>query len=429
MEIRFHHDFSHVRVHTDRQAAESARSINAVAYTAGKHVVLPQPVPAENSSGLRVVAHELAHVAQQAGTTVTGSLHLDARGESEADAAGKTEGVGAQATPATDAGIRRQVQNFAQTRASVLEELKHPMPVALYGLLDSLDTESRQKLRDDFEVSSAIRKLPEGVRLTIGRHLWFGHIVPSEVRALENAAAIHDLAKVRQGLAVLKQDREGKLGESLEIGNLKERLDYEFRGTRDAAAVHQEAEAALEFDWSAMHDFAMRSPRFRALEASVLRRNPGLRPGKGTATESNVAANYLSVERNLSVKGAVVRYAHELANFSLADQFDRVRGDAQAGRFATPHDCALARIDVELEANVIREQIAQQLGFEFDRTLASGLRQVAQAPSEKQRKQASDAVWQDLRKRAANPTTEHGRKVMPLYENICAGWMGQKQNP
>jgi hypothetical protein len=39
MEPRFGHDFSRVRVHTDEQAAESARSVNALAYTVSQHVV------------------------------------------------------------------------------------------------------------------------------------------------------------------------------------------------------------------------------------------------------------------------------------------------------------------------------------------------------------------------------------------------------
>lgn len=39
MEPRFGHDFSKVRVHTDAKAAESARAVNALAYTVGKDVV------------------------------------------------------------------------------------------------------------------------------------------------------------------------------------------------------------------------------------------------------------------------------------------------------------------------------------------------------------------------------------------------------
>src|SRR5437016_14309271 len=36
MELRFGHDFSQIRVHTAARAAESARAVNALAYTAGR---------------------------------------------------------------------------------------------------------------------------------------------------------------------------------------------------------------------------------------------------------------------------------------------------------------------------------------------------------------------------------------------------------
>jgi len=36
MESGFRHDFGNVRVHTDSKAAESARAVNALAYTAGQ---------------------------------------------------------------------------------------------------------------------------------------------------------------------------------------------------------------------------------------------------------------------------------------------------------------------------------------------------------------------------------------------------------
>jgi hypothetical protein len=428
MGTRFRYDFSHVRVHTDAKAAESARSINALAYTVGEHVVFGRQARPAGSGDLGLIAHELAHVVQQGGVSPAQPLRIEMQGEAEAEKAASQLGAGVHPAQAGRGGLCRQSQNYAQTRQSVLDELKHPMPVAIYGLLDSLDAEARQKLRDDLDVMAAVKKLPEGVRLTVARHLWFGSKVPPELRGLESAAEARDPARVRQGLAALKQQREGDL-DSIETGNIQEKLDYEFRGTPAAAGIHQEAVSALEFDWDAMHAFAMRSPRFRTLEASVLRRNPGLQPGKGSATESNVSANYLSVERNVSLRGAIVRYAHELANFSLEDDFAKVSSDARAGRYATPHACAMARIDVELQANIIREQIAQELGFEYDKTLASGLKQMGQSTNPDQRQQASDAVFQDLRNRAANPTTEHGRKVVPLYENICAGWMGQQHNP
>jgi|GEM_PF-6302161 len=58
----FGHDFGRVRVHVDSKAAESARIINAAAYTAGSHIVFG----AGNFPGKdALTAHELTHVIQQ----------------------------------------------------------------------------------------------------------------------------------------------------------------------------------------------------------------------------------------------------------------------------------------------------------------------------------------------------------------------------
>ena len=66
MESRLGADFSDVRVHTDSLAAESAGSINALAYTVGRDVVFgPGQFTSGNQVRQRLLAHELAHVIQQ----------------------------------------------------------------------------------------------------------------------------------------------------------------------------------------------------------------------------------------------------------------------------------------------------------------------------------------------------------------------------
>ena len=66
MEQRFGHDFSQVRVHTGGAAEQSARDINAQAYTVGNDVVFGAGLFAPQSiAGKRLIAHELTHVAQQ----------------------------------------------------------------------------------------------------------------------------------------------------------------------------------------------------------------------------------------------------------------------------------------------------------------------------------------------------------------------------
>ena len=65
-ESRLGHDFSHVRIHSDVKAAESAQAINAFAYTIGQDVVLGAGQYAPGSkAGRRLLAHELTHVVQQ----------------------------------------------------------------------------------------------------------------------------------------------------------------------------------------------------------------------------------------------------------------------------------------------------------------------------------------------------------------------------
>jgi hypothetical protein len=64
-EPRFGHDFGHVRLHTDPEAAASARSINALAYTAGPDIVFaPGQYSPESTVGRALLAHELTHVYQ-----------------------------------------------------------------------------------------------------------------------------------------------------------------------------------------------------------------------------------------------------------------------------------------------------------------------------------------------------------------------------
>jgi hypothetical protein len=70
-EPRFGHDFSQVRVHTDSNATQSARAVNARAYTVGRDIVFGggQYAP-ETHQGRRLLAHELTHTVQQ-GTHAT----------------------------------------------------------------------------------------------------------------------------------------------------------------------------------------------------------------------------------------------------------------------------------------------------------------------------------------------------------------------
>jgi|GEM_PF-2903773 len=83
-EPRLGGDFSNVRVHTDARAAESARSINALAYTVGRDVVFGagQYSP-DTIQGQKLLAHELTHVMQQGAHGPVAERRAIAGGRSE----------------------------------------------------------------------------------------------------------------------------------------------------------------------------------------------------------------------------------------------------------------------------------------------------------------------------------------------------------
>ncbi len=74
MESRFGADFSDVRVHTDGAAHESAKSVNAQAYTVGSNIVFQRDkYDPSSAGGQHMLAHELTHVVQQRSGPVEGT--------------------------------------------------------------------------------------------------------------------------------------------------------------------------------------------------------------------------------------------------------------------------------------------------------------------------------------------------------------------
>jgi len=118
-----------VRIHTDERAAASARALGAAAFTAGRSVVFDSDRYAPgNRDGAMLLAHELAHIAHNAGASQreSGVAPESARAEHHADraAAAALDGSGAREAvtslrdwgPAWD--IHRQVTR-TRTRGTV----------------------------------------------------------------------------------------------------------------------------------------------------------------------------------------------------------------------------------------------------------------------------------------------------------------------
>jgi len=115
MEPRFGHDFGRVRVHTDERAGESAKAVNAVAYTVGLDVVFaPGQYRPDSAQGRSLLAHELTHTIQQGsgnGRDISGASGVGDPSEHEAEQAARVINDGQAFQPIENGGplLARQV--------------------------------------------------------------------------------------------------------------------------------------------------------------------------------------------------------------------------------------------------------------------------------------------------------------------------------
>jgi len=142
MEPRFGHDFSRVRVHTDARAEKSAELLKARAYTVKDNVIFGagQFVPMTDG-GRRLIAHELAHVVQQASGASAqiqrmpseGTQDDMAQGQGEQAPSGQGTTQGIQDSPQADdpnpcAGWEQDPQSFSIALAKFFYGTDFPNP-------------------------------------------------------------------------------------------------------------------------------------------------------------------------------------------------------------------------------------------------------------------------------------------------------------
>lgn len=125
MEASFGHDFSDVRIHTGGRAAESARSVQAQAYTVGNDIVFGGDNYApDTAAGKRTLAHELTHVVQQLsgpvdGTPAAGGVSMSDPSDRFEQAAEHTAdrvmaGHEAAGSPGSAVGVQREEEPGAE---------------------------------------------------------------------------------------------------------------------------------------------------------------------------------------------------------------------------------------------------------------------------------------------------------------------------
>ena len=140
MERAFDRDFSQVRLHTDSAAEGMARQFSARAFTSGEHIAFGRGQYQPSShDGEVLIAHELAHVAQQqdAASGRSAAFGSDRSFEVQAERAASAVARGAPAglpSPAP-ALVQRDEEEEAEKKAKGLEEVPAAsMTANFYGL-------------------------------------------------------------------------------------------------------------------------------------------------------------------------------------------------------------------------------------------------------------------------------------------------------
>jgi|GEM_PF-1801608 hypothetical protein len=180
MEPRLGHDFGHVRVHTDEQAAQAASDYQARAYTVGSDVVFgAQEYAPGTSAGQRLLAHELTHVVQQgsdstAATTVqrepegaTKAPPTVAKGLSEG-VQGYTENTEGGAADLEDEDLARQVMGFQQAILTGWQTALANFLVVLESKSDKESSPDFQKAMGKFFLEKAVGKIGAVAKWALG---------------------------------------------------------------------------------------------------------------------------------------------------------------------------------------------------------------------------------------------------------------------
>ncbi len=256
MEAALGHDFSRVRVHDGGEAADSARSVGAAAYTRGSRVVFGagrfQPGTA---SGRRLIAHELAHVVQQAGSggsaaggSGTGpaaarGLEREAR-DAAAHAASSPAGAAPGRVPALSAGAVREPALQREPAGPMPDTTLRYSPGMAHGMgstvLDGFATGSprltpahRGRLAELARtLVELVRQYPQAVVTITGHADAPGDDVPNEALGTQRAEAVRDaLTAAGVPAASLAVRSEGEASPAVpgggdEPGNRRVEIDF-----------------------------------------------------------------------------------------------------------------------------------------------------------------------------------------------------------
>jgi len=191
-------DFSQVRVHTDSRAAESARAVNALAYTVGQDVVFGAGQYAPGTpEGRRLLAHELTHVVQQGS-----GQHLMRLSDQEDDGGGAGDGGDAGADNNSGVILPGTIEVSPESSVEMFGSLPNQAAPENSTPDEALVT---RKASSEGSVSNspeqeALSEAPYPTGMNPGQistHLQHGHKLDTGIRASMEARYGHSLDHVR----------------------------------------------------------------------------------------------------------------------------------------------------------------------------------------------------------------------------------------
>jgi hypothetical protein len=232
-ESRFGRDFSDVRVHADRTAAQSARDVSASAYTVGRDIVFgPGQYAPESTAGRRLIAHELTHVVQQMGFSAGGRR-------------GEVPGVALQRSPvdgAVDIAVgtvcTAAAMNYADQFADdVLRRVEYDETTERWNINEGRDRgEWAQAMYDAwghcYIAACMTRQVPEVVTWSLGTFYEVLHELLSQLSLglIEHNSLSQDLYNQAVGREIGLHHPSGDLYEICFEAMLRGRLDLTLAG-------------------------------------------------------------------------------------------------------------------------------------------------------------------------------------------------------
>lgn len=165
----FGYDFSRVRIHTNHEAAQSARSVNAVAYTVGHHVVFDSGrYEPRTHIGRQLIAHELTHVVQQStAESSCRSLSIGRPGDQYEQQADQIAASIANPTDSDHASQRNTIKPAISPRGLTVLRRKIPTGISLagvksFGHSDLTDEADKEKYLTNIGAVSLLQLTPPG---------------------------------------------------------------------------------------------------------------------------------------------------------------------------------------------------------------------------------------------------------------------------